>query len=156
MGGRGGFRSGAHGERHGHAGLHFGCDGLEYAARHPRSTQTKKCDRIDAPAAMAVVERPIGASSPLSNFGPPRRRPAPQCGGCYPWYKGTGSVPAGYVDLLSVATHEFGHTVELTHSTTCDPSCSIMYPTLGAGAQRRNLNAHDYASTRALYAYPAH
>ena len=75
--------------------------------------------------------------------------------GCTPWYTGTGTPPDTWIDLISVATHEFGHTVELGHSENCNPSCSIMYPWINPGETRRFLNSHDHQTLRAMYAYPA-
>jgi hypothetical protein len=75
--------------------------------------------------------------------------------GCVFWHTGTGPPPADRIDALSVATHEFGHTIELGHSTVCESSCSVMYPYINVGDRRRNLNSHDYQSIRSMYSYPA-
>lgn len=82
--------------------------------------------------------------------------PGGQLGPCVVWYTGTGTPPATQLDAISNQVHELGHTVELTHSSVCDSACSVMYPSIAQGQMRRNLNAHDLASIRAMYAYPAH
>lgn len=79
------------------------------------------------------------------------RSPDKSGGGTYPWYWGTSSTtPSGHVDGISVAVHEFGHSVALGHTSQC--TCDIMYNYINAGTNRRNLTTHDRQSIGALYA----
>lgn len=70
-------------------------------------------------------------------------------GGVWPWYCGTGTPPTGSYDLYSVATHEFGHTIELLHSSQ---SADTMYATLAPNdTSKRSLTTHDNDSFKAMY-----
>jgi len=70
-------------------------------------------------------------------------------GGTYPWYWGTGTPPSTSVDGISVATHEYGQTVALGHTSQC--TCDVMYNYINPGETRRSLTAHDKESMGALY-----
>ncbi len=72
-------------------------------------------------------------------------------GGSYPWYWGSATTtPSGYIDGISVAAHEFGHSVALGHTGQC--TCDVMYNFIDLGKNRRSLTSHDRASISALYA----
>jgi hypothetical protein len=63
------------------------------------------------------------------------------------WSTGT-TTPGGQIDLESVMLHEFGHYLSLDHSTV---QAAVMWPTIGAGTQKRTLNADDIAGIIAIY-----
>ncbi|XP_021296591.1 metalloendoproteinase 1-like [Herrania umbratica] len=54
------------------------------------------------------------------------------------------------IDLQSVAVHEIGHNLGLGHS---QDQAAIMFPSLPAGATKRNLGQDDINGLRALYGY---
>jgi len=66
-----------------------------------------------------------------------------------PFYVGTGRVPAGRIDLYSVAVHEFGHCLGLAHSTI--PSRPVMFPSFRDGEARRTLRDDDRRGRNAIY-----
>lgn len=71
--------------------------------------------------------------------------------GNYTFYTGTGTPNGGanQVDLWSVAAHEWGHQVSLTHSSN---SADTMWGTTTAGdTKQRTLTTHDRQGINALY-----
>lgn len=62
------------------------------------------------------------------------------------------ALVANKIDFQSVLIHELGHYLGLNHIE--DDSTSIMYPTLGTGVSKRNLNAGDVNRIRVLYNQP--
>ncbi|XP_047309345.1 metalloendoproteinase 5-MMP-like [Impatiens glandulifera] len=58
-----------------------------------------------------------------------------------------GAHPTG-VDIESVAVHELGHSLGLGHSTVKE---AVMWPYLGYGEVKHNLNVDDIAGIKALY-----
>lgn len=63
------------------------------------------------------------------------------------WYWGTGTPGGSQYDGISVAVHEFGHAVSLTHTAAPD----VMAPSIANGTTRRNLSTHDINGIRAQY-----
>lgn len=74
-------------------------------------------------------------------------------GGWYLWYCGTAQNGFGEkYDMISAAAHEFGHAIELLHSST---GADTMYPTMAVGStNKRSLTVDDQDGIRAMY--PAH
>jgi peptidoglycan hydrolase-like protein with peptidoglycan-binding domain len=74
---------------------------------------------------------------------------------CQFWVQssGTDTLPAASMDLISVLTHEFGHTVGLDHSTfsVMGGSTAQMFPTLSNGVIRRGLIEDDRLAYGTLY-----
>ncbi len=72
----------------------------------------------------------------------------------YHWYTGTGT-PNGSnkeVDLWSVAAHEFGHQVSLTHVSGSTYVDDTMWPsTTIADTKQRSITTHDRAGIEKLY-----
>ncbi len=66
-----------------------------------------------------------------------------------PFHTASSGTPSGF-DLQSVATHEFGHLLGLTHSGVAK---ATMYPVIGAGTDAASLELDDDAALAA--AYPA-
>jgi hypothetical protein len=60
-------------------------------------------------------------------------------------------VPSDGIDLITMAAHEFGHSLGLSHSTV--PG-ALMYPIYGG--PQRFLAADDIASIRAIYGAANH
>lgn len=86
-------------------------------------------------------------SNSLMNFNASTDKPG---GGTYTWYCGTGTPGSGSGDMWSVAAHEWGHVVELHHSTA---SADTMYPTIAPGqTAERTLTTHDANGITTLYA----
>lgn len=56
------------------------------------------------------------------------------------------NLPASGIDLVTVAAHEFGHSLGLAHSTV---SGALMYPYYGGA--HRNLEADDIAGIQSIY-----
>lgn len=70
-------------------------------------------------------------------------------GGVWTWYCGQSAPPANEMDLWSVASHEWGHCVELHHS---QQSADTMYQYLNVGTTfQRSLTTHDKAGIQAMY-----
>ena len=66
----------------------------------------------------------------------------------YSWYTGSSlPVPADKYDVYTLAGHEFGHLVQLGHSSSPD----LMYDQFAAGEARRALSSHDKSGISALY-----
>lgn len=62
-------------------------------------------------------------------------------------------TPAGNYDLQSVALHEVGHAIGLTHAAV---GPDVMDPTIAAGTQERVLTAGDTGFAQAIYGLPGH
>lgn len=73
-------------------------------------------------------------------------------GGYLKWYTGTlaegSALPPCTGDVRSIAVHEFGHVVMLSHSPT---SNDIMYSTLPVSTAKHSLRTHDREMIRWMY-----
>jgi predicted Zn-dependent protease len=67
------------------------------------------------------------------------------------WYTGTGTPGPNQGDVISIATHEFGHAVALNHSSA---SADVMWQYINAGQVKRTLTAHDKDGIS--WFYPVH
>ena len=67
------------------------------------------------------------------------------------WYTGNGNPDSDENDLLSVATHEFGHCLGLEHSKT--PG-AVMEEILLKGRIRRDLHEDDIKGRNSIYGQP--
>ena len=67
------------------------------------------------------------------------------------WYTGTSTtVPSTQGDLWSVAAHEWGHLVEMEHSSA---SADTMHGIIAAGtSSKRSLTTHDKSGFLEMYA----
>ncbi len=74
-------------------------------------------------------------------------------GGAKHWYGQSGfSCENKYYDIWATSAHEFGHFVELGHTSQ---QSDTMWPTLPCGStEKRSLTTHDKAGIQNLY--PAH
>jgi hypothetical protein len=68
-----------------------------------------------------------------------------------PWYVGTGTPGPDQFDMLSVALHEFGHCLGLSHS---DVAGAVMTRSISFGETKRSLQPDDLNGRRAIYGAP--
>ena len=66
------------------------------------------------------------------------------------WYTGTGTPPSTQYDWQSVAIHEMGHCLGLSHQDRITPT-PVMAPTFARGETRRVLTADDIAGRNVIY-----
>jgi hypothetical protein len=64
------------------------------------------------------------------------------------WYTGTSNPPGASPDLESIALHEFGHALGLSHSSV---STAVMFPDISLGQKLRVLTQDDKIAYQALY-----
>jgi len=76
--------------------------------------------------------------------------------GGFNWWAGAAAPPGGSYDLESVALHEIGHAIGLTHAAA---GGDVMDPTIGSGTTERVLTAgagSDTALIQSIYGAPGH
>ena len=65
------------------------------------------------------------------------------------WDDGPGTVPANWMDVQGILTHEYGHALGLDHSSS---SSSTMYASvIGNGVANRSISSDDVNGIRAIY-----
>ena len=65
------------------------------------------------------------------------------------WNDGPNTISGNHTDIQGVATHEFGHALGLSHSST---SGATMYPSIsGTGTSSRSIHPDDIAGLQAIY-----